>query len=65
MGNVHASSSVPPPSMGLVPPPPVNLSPPPEVDIKPKPTNVNNPGTMEDLHKKCKGRHFSYSIDKI
>jgi len=49
MGNVHASSAPPAPSM--VPPPPVN---PPPPESEPKPAATLNPGTMEDIHKKCK-----------
>ena len=56
MGNVHAASAPPPP-------PPSSLSPelPPSLAKKDLPTSLDgserleNPGTIEDLHKKCKG----------
>ncbi|PRD31780.1 UNVERIFIED_CONTAM: Tom40 [Trichonephila clavipes] len=53
MGNVLASSVSAPPISGPVPPP--NLSDQTGVS-KDSPKNApdNNPGTVEDLHKKCK-----------
>lgn len=55
MGNVFASSLVQPPMPGAVPPPNI-----PEQPGAPKDfTNSDkNPGTIEDLHKKCKGEYF-------
>lgn len=60
MGNVFAASnpSPSPQGAGIVPPPPPLTAPPP-VDTKlpnGKPEVSKNPGTFEELHKKCKGR---------
>lgn len=66
MGNVQAASAPPPPVM---PPPPPGMPPPPspgpektenasfQPQIPPSsdPSGARNPGTMEDLHKQCKG----------
>lgn len=61
MGNVMASSQ--PPSSGniITPPPPPIICDPKTSYLQPgtgskdsKPGNMENPGTMEDLHKKCK-----------
>lgn len=50
MGNVQASSNLPPmpPNMTPVPPPSTPQKRPPEARIE-------NPGSVEELHKKCKG----------
>ena len=56
MGNVLAASAPPPPPPTFTPPPPTATEQKPESDE----SNDLNPGTMEDLHKKCKGciTHF-------
>lgn len=53
MGNVQASSNLPPmpPNMTPVPSPTTPQKLPPEVRIE-------NPGSVEELHKKCKGMNF-------
>ena len=51
MGNVHAASpgtAPPPPSAGAEP----TVTPAETTEEK---TEIKNPGTMEDIHKKCKG----------
>lgn len=67
MGNVQAASAPPPPTM---PPPPPGMPPPPTPESEksenasfqpPVPllqdiSSGRNPGTMEDLHKQCKGK---------
>ncbi len=61
MGNVHASS----PKLNaetLPPSPPIGLNLPPlqtelTKDSNEVPKGVENPGSIEDLHKKCKGNH--------
>lgn len=58
MGNVYAAAPPPNPNMSLSPPvlaPPSTTSPPAESSPQP-PSNADdkNPGTYEDLHKKCK-----------
>lgn len=58
MGNVQASAK--PVTSSIIPPVPVspeinpesNLS---ELDNKTNYVKLENPGTMEELHKKCKG----------
>ena len=59
MGNVQASSppsssfpGSPPPSPPLTAPPPLTTT--PQEKIIPTPP-IGNPGTFEELHKKCKG----------
>lgn len=54
MGNVQASSNLPPmpPNMTPVPPPSTQPKLPPE-------ERIENPGSVEELHKKCKGRYMS------
>ena len=61
MGNIHAASApssfpsgfgAPPPSPPLTAPPPTATGTPEK--ILPTPA-VENPGTFEELHKKCKG----------
>lgn len=49
MGNVQASSNLPPMPPNLTPVPPQKL--PPE-------ERIENPGSVEELHKKCKGMFF-------
>lgn len=53
MGNVQASSNLPPmpPNLTPVPSPSTPQKLPPEVRIE-------NPGSVEELHKKCKGIFF-------
>lgn len=56
MGNVHAASSAPPPPPPTAPP---GLTPflPPKTEEPTKPTTeptVENPGPLEELHRKCK-----------
>lgn len=53
MGNVQASSNLPPmpPNMTPVPPPTTPQKLPPE-------QRIENPGSVEELHKKCKGTVF-------
>lgn len=51
MGNVLATSQPPPPPATSMVPPPSAPEPPPEPLNK---TDDQNPGTLEDLHKKCK-----------
>jgi len=50
MGNVQASSNLPPmpPNMTPIPPPTTPQKLPPE-------NRIENPGSVEELHKKCKG----------
>lgn len=60
MGNVHAASntttSVPcPPIQPVSPPSP----PPPKVSSILVPVENVNPGTFEDLHRQCKGKHYT------
>ena len=53
MGNVHAAGPGAPP-----PPPPstgVPLTPKPPTEEKNE-EEIKNPGSMEDIHKKCKGK---------
>ncbi|KAJ8686155.1 hypothetical protein QAD02_021949 [Eretmocerus hayati] len=53
VGRVHAATAQPPPSMGFQPPSPSTSSDKENVSaVTEKP--LENPGTMEDLHKKCK-----------
>ena len=53
MGNVFASSLAQPPMPGTVPPP--NL--PEQTGVTKDSSNSDrNPGTIEELHKKCKGK---------
>lgn len=52
MGNVFASSLAQPPMPGAVPPPILPEQPSPAKETS---TADKNPGTIEDLHKKCKG----------
>lgn len=50
MGNVHASSNLPP-----MPP---NMTPVPSLSTQqklPPEERIENPGSVEELHKKCKG----------
>ncbi|XP_033758180.1 mitochondrial import receptor subunit TOM40 homolog 1-like [Pecten maximus] len=66
MGNVYAAAPPPAPNMSLSPPvlaPPSTTSAPGETAPQP-PSNAddNNPGTYEDLHKKCKGRFQVYPV---
>lgn len=55
MGNVHAASAPPPP-------PPINLTPPviPKEqsldNVKLESPRLQNPGTVEEIHKVCKGK---------
>lgn len=56
MGNVFASSLVQPPMPGAVPPP--NLPDQPGVSKDSPISSDKNPGTVEELHKKCKGNYF-------
>lgn len=53
MGNVHASSNLPPmpPNMTPVPPPTAPQKLPPD-------ERIENPGSVEELHKKCKGMFY-------
>lgn len=53
MGNVHASSNLPPmpPNMTPIPPPTTPQKLPPE-------ERIENPGSVEELHKKCKGTFY-------
>ena len=54
MGNVHASSQAASPP--LPPVPPQSPKEPEATQIKPSiETDQLNPGTIEDLHRKCKG----------
>ena len=58
MGNVHAASGQSTFSSGPPPPPPLTAPPPTSVETSDKilPTPpLENPGTFEELHKKCKG----------
>lgn len=50
MGNVQASSNLPPmpPNTTPIPPPTTPQKLPPE-------NRIENPGSVEELHKKCKG----------
>lgn len=61
MGNVHAGAAPSPPPMGFQPPPE-----PKDTLLQATPAGpdvLENPGTMEDLHKKCKGEfNFEVSI---
>jgi hypothetical protein len=64
MGNVQASSPPSSPLSGTPPPsPPLTAPPPPSAKtpekIIPTPT-IGNPGTFEELHKKCKGEPNIY-----
>ncbi|XP_058797387.1 mitochondrial import receptor subunit TOM40 homolog 1 [Phymastichus coffea] len=54
MGNVQAATAPPPPPMGFQPPPPASV---PKENALATPAEsqaLENPGTMEDLHKRCK-----------
>ena len=70
MGNVQAASAPPPPSMPPPPPPAPtpekseNTSFQPPTPVTPEFSSGKNPGTMEDLHKQCKGEH-DYIIFRI
>jgi hypothetical protein len=64
MGNVQASSppssslpGSPPPSPPLTAPPPPTTTPPEKIIPTPP---IGNPGTFEELHKKCKGEANIY-----
>lgn len=63
MGNVQAASAPPPPSMPPPPPPSPtpekseNTSYQPPTPLLPDLATGKNPGTMEDLHKQCKGKN--------
>lgn len=58
MGNVHASSPKVE-SESFPPSPPISMSPPPQSELSKEnhqaSTNTENPGSVEELHKKCKG----------
>lgn len=59
MGNVLASSSAPSPSAGMPSPPPPPINVPGQTgetsaDSSSSPSFEQNPGSIEDLHKKCK-----------
>ncbi|OXU29856.1 hypothetical protein TSAR_003026 [Trichomalopsis sarcophagae] len=54
MGNVHAATAPPPPTMGFQPPPAAEPKDNPVQATPAGPEELPNPGTMEDLHKKCK-----------
>lgn len=57
MGNVLAASNSPSSGGAVVPPPPPLTAPPP-VEPKQAPVKAEaskNPGSYEELHKKCKG----------
>ena len=67
MGNVLAAAPAggfPSPPMGVPPPPSPAGMPAPPTTSPPKPeeqaTNGNDPGSFEDLHKKCKGMKSFY-----
>lgn len=58
MGNVHASSKSGTETLSRTPPLGLNL-PPLQTDLTKNNTNlskdIENPGSIEELHKKCKG----------
>lgn len=61
MGNVFASSLAQPPMPGTVPPP--NL--PEQTGVsKGSSSSDKNPGTIEELHKKCKGKLCHINTEK-
>lgn len=68
MGNSSSTPEAPPPSSSSVAPPanpsqPSSLTPPPSAGVPPeiklpnefKEEISNNPGTFEEMHRKCKG----------
>ncbi len=60
MGNVMASSAPSPPFMSSIPSPPITS----DSNEQNSSNNENdtNPGSMEDLHRKCKGLHSFHSL---
>lgn len=53
MGNVMAATPNPPTPMSSVPPPPTDVG---KEDSGPITGEPDNPGPMEELNKKCKGK---------
>ena len=59
MGNVHASSpKSSEPSFSAAPTPPLS-------EEKCTPDNLENPGSVEELHKKCKGIPYRHKTNKF
>ncbi len=60
MGNVMASSAPSPPLMPSMPSPSITS----DTNQQNSSNNENdsNPGSMEDLHRKCKGLHSRHSL---
>lgn len=60
MGNVHASAPKLEPDLPPSPPMGLNL-PPLQPEVAPSTSsstrNIENPGSVEELHKKCKGKY--------
>lgn len=67
MGNVHASAPKLEPDLPPSPPMGLNL---PTLQPEPSPSeplnskNGTNPGTIEELHKKCKGK-FRHEVEIV
>lgn len=55
MGNVHAASSPPPPPPPTAPPGVPLFSPKLEEIHSAAQVTIDNPGPLEELHRKCKG----------